>query len=419
VTRRHAAAAVAALAAFGLALRIWFLLDVTGASSLSGDGLEYVALGKGIANGHGFVNPFHAAGAPALPTAHKPPLYPLLLALVSLAGATGHIPYQLVSALVGTATVVVCALLANHLAGPRAAVLAAALGAVYPVFLVADASLRAESLYALCIALALLAAHRAWEQPTAWRLGQLGVIVGLATLTRGEGLLLLVLLAVPIVWIRGRPGRGFRLALVVAACLVTLAPWLIRCWITFDQPVLISTNSGDLVAGANCASVYSGNNLGSWSFACVTATKGGNEAQVAADLRRRGWDYARDHVQRWPAVVAARALRPWGLYDPGGEVVAKTYGEGRSETANWLGLVACWILLPLALFGMVALRRREQPLFIMAAPFAVVVFVSVTSYGILRFRAPADVALVVLGAVALDALLGRRLGGVGHESTVG
>jgi 4-amino-4-deoxy-L-arabinose transferase-like glycosyltransferase len=415
VTRRHALAAVAALAALGLVLRIWFLLDVTGASSLVGDGVEYVALGKGVADGYGFASPFQ----PDLPTAHKPPLYPLLLALVALFGATGHIPFQVISALVGTATVVVCALLANRVAGPRAAVVAAALGAVYPVFLVADASLRAESLYGLCIALALLAAYRAWEAPTVWRLAQLGVIVGLATLVRSEGLLLLVLLALPIVWIRGRPGRGWRLVLVAAACLVTLAPWLIRCWIAFDEPILISTNSGDVIAGANCADVYSGKNLGSWSFACVTEADGANEAEVAAELRRRGLDYARDHADRLPAVVAARALRPWGFYDPAGEVVAKTFGEGRSKTANWLGLAACWLLLALAVVGFLALRRRGQPLFILAAPFVLVLFVSVTSYGILRFRAPADVALVVLGGVAIDALLGRRLGGVRHERSVG
>jgi hypothetical protein len=418
VTRRQALATVAALAVFGLALRVWFLLDVTGDSSLVGDGLEYVALGRGIAHGHWFVNPFHAAGGPDLPTAHKPPLYPLVLALVALAGATGHVPFQLASALIGTATVAVCALLANRVAGPRAAVLAAAIGAVYPVFLVADASLRAESLYALCVALALLLAYRAWEEPTGWRLAQLGVIIGLATLARGEGVLLLLLLAVPIVWIRGRPGRAWRLGLVAAACLVTLSPWLIRCWIVFDQPVLISTNSGDLIAGANCARVYSGTNVGSWSFSCVTGAEGGNEAEVASRLRRRGWDYARDHAGRLPVVAAARALRPWGFYDPAGEVVAKTYGEGRSKTANWLGLAACWALVALALVGFVVLRRRAQPLFILAAPFALVLFVSVTSYGILRFRAPADVALVVLGGVALDALLGRRLGGVRHESTV-
>ena len=80
--------------------------------------------------------------------------------------------------------------------------------------------------------------------------------------------------------------------------------------------------------------------------------------------------------------------------------------------------------MALAVAGFVVLRRRGQPLFILLAPFALVLIVSVTSYGILRFRAPADVALVVLGAVALDALLGSRrsgaaLGGVRHELSVG
>jgi hypothetical protein len=219
-----------------------------------------------------------------------------------------------------------------------------------------------------------------------------------------------VLLGVPIALRGGGPGRVARLALVTAACLVTLAPWLIRCWIAFDQPVLISTNSGDLIAGANCANVYSGPHIGSWSFVCATGATGKNEADIAAKLRRRGVDYARDHAGRLPKVMFARALRPWGLYDPHGEVVGKTLGEGRSKTANWLALAACWALMALAAAAFVILRRRREPLFILAAPFALVLFVSVTSYGILRFRAPADVALVVLGAVALDALWARGRG---------
>jgi hypothetical protein len=192
---------------------------------------------------------------------------------------------------------------------------------------------------------------------------------------------------------------------------VTLAPWLIRCWIVFDEPVFISTNSGDLIAGANCADVYSGTHLGSWSFACATGATGANEAVVAAKLRDRGVNYARDHAGRLPVVAAARALRPWGFYNPDGEVSGKTLGEGRSKTANWVGLVACWALLALAVAGFVALRRRGQPLFILAAPFVLVLLVSVASYGILRFRAPADVALVVLGAVGIDALTAAIKGG--------
>jgi hypothetical protein len=410
MTLRRVLPAVVALAGLGLALRVWFSLDITGGSSMMGDGLEYLGLGHGIADGHGYVSPFTPPGTEAAASAHKPPLYPLLLAFVAWLGGTGHVPFQIASALVGTGTVVVCAVLANRIAGPRAAVLASAIGAAYPVFLVADASLRAESLYGLFIALALLAAYRAWERPSPWRLVQLGVIVGLATLTRSEGLALLVLLGVPIALRGGPPGRLVRLAAVTAACVVTLAPWLIRCWIAFDRPVLLSTNSGDLIAGANCAQVYSGPHIGSWSFACATGVTGKTEADIAAKLRRRGLDYAGDHTGRLPAVVFARALRPWGLYDSRGEVVGKTFGEGRSETANWVGLAACWALMVLAIAAFAVLRQRGQPLFILAAPFVLVLLVSVTSYGILRFRAPADVALVVLGAVALDALWTRARG---------
>jgi hypothetical protein len=303
--------------------------------------------------------------------------------------------------------VLVLAVLALRIAGMRAAVLAAGLGAVYPAFLVADASLRAESLYALCVSLTLLAAYRAWERPSVWRLLQLGVAVGLAALARSEGLLL-VLLALPIVWRRGPPGRAWRLALVVAACGVTLAPWLIRCWIVFDEPVAISTNYGDLIAGANCDATYFGPGLGSWAFKCALGERGEDEAEIARRLRARGLRYAREHADRLPPVVAARALRTWGLYDPGGEVRSKTLGEGGSETSNWLGLAVCWGFMLLAPAGLLVLRRRGQPLFILLAPFALVLFVSVTAYGILRFRAPADVALVVLGAVALDAFLESR-----------
>jgi hypothetical protein len=402
---------VGAIAALGHALRIWYLLTVAQDTPLLGDGFEYHGLAEMVAEGRGYVSPLPPPGEEPVPTAHKPPLYPLALALVSVLGGTGHVAHQVGSALLGTATLVVCALLALRLAGPRAAVLAAALGAVYPVFLVADASLRAESLFGLCVALALLAAHRAWEHPSAWRLCQLGVVVGLAALTRSEGLALVVLLGFPIAWRAGRPGRLRRLAVVTAACGVVLAPWLIRCWVVFDEPVAISTSYGDLIAGANCDATYSGSLLGSWAFECVTGATGENEAVIARRLRARGLEYAGDHLGRVPVVVAARALRPWGLYDPGGEVRSKTVGEGSNQTANWLGLATCWSLMLLAAVGFVVLRRRRQPLFVLAAPFALVLLLSVTAYGILRFRAPADVALVVLGAVAVDALVGSRRAG--------
>jgi hypothetical protein len=407
VRSRRLVLAIVSIAVLGLALRIVYALAVAQDSPLLGDGIEYHGLANVVADGRGYVSPLTAAGEPAIPTAHKPPLYPVTLAVVSWLGGTGYEAHQVASAVIGTATVVVCAFLALRLAGRRAALIAAGLGAFYPVFLVADASLRAESLFALLVALALLAAYRAWERPTTWRLIQLGAVIGLAALTRSEGLVLLVLLALPVVWRAGRPRRAAQLAVVAAACGLVLAPWLIRCWIVFDEPVAISTSYGDLLAGANCATTYHGEAIGAWDFNCVTGETGANEAEIARRLRARGLNYASDHAGRLPVVVAVRLLRPWGFYDPGGEVRSKTVGEGSNQTANWLGLACAWALLLLAVAGAVVLRRRGQPLFILLAPFALVLFLSATAYGILRFRAPADVALIVLGAVALDALLDR------------
>jgi 4-amino-4-deoxy-L-arabinose transferase-like glycosyltransferase len=399
--------ALAGIAAIGLALRIWYLLAVAGKAPLVGDGLEFHALANGLADGHGYVSPIVVPGQEAVATAHKPPLYPLSLAVVSAFGGTGYVAHQIASAVMGTGTVLVLGMLGARLAGRRAALLAAGLGALYPVFVATDASLRSDSLYTLLIALALLSAYRAWERPSPARLGQLGVVIALAALTRSEGLVLLVLLAAPIVWRRGE-GRWARLAVVAVACGLVLAPWLIRCWVVFDQPVAISTNSGDLLAGANCSATYSGPLLGSWAFDCVLGARGENEAVIADRLRARGLRYARDRAERLPAVVAVRSLRTWGLYKPASEIRLHAVGEGRDETASWIGLAALWCLIPLGAWGLVVLRRRGQPLFILLAPLVLVVMVSAGAYGILRFRAPADVALIVLASVALDALLSRR-----------
>src|SRR2546427_628085 len=84
------------------------------------------------------------------------------------------------------------ALAVRRVAGERVGLAAAAIAAVYPALFALDSTVRSESLYALLIALALLGAYRLVERPT-WRAAAaLGVAIGLAALTRGEGLLLLV-----------------------------------------------------------------------------------------------------------------------------------------------------------------------------------------------------------------------------------
>jgi 4-amino-4-deoxy-L-arabinose transferase-like glycosyltransferase len=399
--------AIAAVAILAFTVRLAYTLLVAKRTPLGGDAIEFELVGGAIAAGQGFVlNTFHG---PSYPTAHKPPLYPLLLGGLDKLGLSGYVAHQIFMDVVGTGTVILVMFLTRRLAGTRAAVIAGLIAAVYPAFLISDASLRAESLFAFLVAATLLAAHRAAERPSVARFALTGALVGLAAQARTEGLLLI---AIPVLVLAWRAGSGGRLRLggaAAAACVLVLAPWFVRCWIVFDQPVFISTNSGDLVAGANCPATYSGPLIGTWDPFCTAGKVSTNGAKASATLFHRGATYARHHTGRLPAVLTARALRTWGLFRPGQQLrIDQT--EGRNHRAGQIARFMCYLMIVLAAAGAVLLRRRGRPLLVILSPIVLVVFVSLTAYGVTRFRIAGDLTLVVLSAIALDALLARAPG---------
>ena len=393
---------LALIAAAGLAARLAYALLLVKSKPLLGDALEFHLQANLLADGKGYIQPFlYEATGTARASADKPPLYPFLEAGVSLLGGRTWAWHQLVGCLAGTGTVAVVGLVGRRAAGPRAGLIAAGLAAAYPLLVAADGSLRSESVYALCIALVLLAALAYREAPSARGAALLGVAVAAAALTRGEALVLLVLLALPLCGPR-------RAAVAALACVVVLAPWLARCWIVFDRPVLISTNVGGLLAGANCDATYHGALIGQWDFGCIPPPVHANEALEAERLRDRGLSYARHHAGRLPVVVAARLGRSFELFRPREQARQEAFFEGRNLRVEQAGVACYYALVLLAAYGVVVLRRRDGPWRILLAPVALVVFVTVISYGFTRLRVGAEPALVVLAAVALDAVAARR-----------
>jgi Dolichyl-phosphate-mannose-protein mannosyltransferase len=384
---------VGALAGAGLALRLVYVLLLSDDLRGEGDSRFYSEEANLLARGEGFADPL----APDEPTALHPPLLPLLLALPARLGANGYLAQRALLALLGVGTVIVVALLARRLAGDRAGVLAAALAAVYPVAIAADGALMPEALFGLLVTLALLAAFSYRDSATARRAALLGVLVGLATLTRGEGLLLLPLLALPLC-VRGR--HFAQLAVACAACVLVIAPWTVRNLVQFERPVLISANDGTVLAGANCGDVYSGRDIGSWQIGCVPP--GDPEESVAnAEYRERGLEYAGDNAGRLPVVTAARVARTFGLLQPIRQARA---AEGRADWIEIAGAFCFYALAALATGGALLLRRRGAAgLWIVLVPVGLVALVSMLGYGVPRFRHPADLALLALAAVALAA----------------
>jgi 4-amino-4-deoxy-L-arabinose transferase-like glycosyltransferase len=348
-----------------------------------------------LADGRGFIQPLLAQLGEARPTAAHPPFYSIVLAGPAELGLTGQLAQRLTGTVFGAGTVVVIALLARRLAGDRVALIAAALAAVYPILITADGALMSESLYGLLVGASLLAAYRVTDRPTVGRAILLGLLVGAAALTRGEALLLIFLVLIPVL---RRPG-GLRAAAVAClAMLIVLAPWTLRNWFAFDQFVLISTDAGAVFAGANCPATYYGSNLGGWDINCTTSYPGKNEAEETAQQLRDGLDYAGDHLSRLPAVAMARLARGWSFYQPW------QANPGRSSEVQGVGVAMYFVLLPLALYGLLLLRRRRAPIWLILVPVVMVSVTMIVVYGFLRFRQPAEISLVVLAAVALERL---------------
>lgn len=404
------AARLLTITAVGLAVRLVYALVVMHGRPIRGDGREFHLLANVLADAHAYVQPFlyFFAGHTEIPTAEKPPLYPLVLALPSAAGLDTNTAHQVVSCLMGAAGVLLIGLLGRRVGGDRVGVVAAAIAAVYPALAMLDFSLRSESLYVPLVALCLLAAYRLVDAPGRRSGLLLGLAVGLAALTRGEAILLLALLAVPALGLTPRP--RLRLAAAVAVgFLVVVGPWLARNWIVFDRPAAISTNEGGLIAGANCPSAYRSELIGTWAcFPVNDPAWGTNEAVISGHLRRRGIDYARDNAGRVPAVVGVRVLRVWDLWHPRRAAVLESGLGDRHLRAQQAAVAALYLLAPLAIVGLLLLRRRGQPLRILVAPFVLVTVVAAMTYGSTRFRAAAEVPLVVLAAVTLTHAWERR-----------
>lgn len=384
--------------AVALALRLAYVLAVVGGDPPAGDAIYYSAQAEMITRGEGFEHPFTGEAA-----ADHPPATAVLLALPSIGGGDPLFEQRLFMAVLGVAGVGAILALAVEVGGRRAGLLAGAAAAVHPGLWINDGLAMSETPTVLVTALVLLTGIR-WRARRApgWLLGLLG---GLAVLTRAELVLLVALIAVP--WGLSGPVRARlrRIAVVALVGALTLAPWTVRNLVRFEEPVLVSTNDGLTLLGANCDPSY-GDGLGFWHLQCARPVTG-DQSEVSATYREMALDYVGDHLDELPRVVAARLGRAWGVYRPTDQVFLNR-GEGRPEAASRAAMLAWWALAPIAVAGAVVLHRRRGPWWVLVAPAVTVTVTVVLTYGIPRFRLPAEVAALVLAAVALDHVLPAR-----------
>lgn len=397
--------------------RIWFAVVVAGAAVLRfvyvlgakrgeavvGDQIYYSAQAVTIANGKWFADPFIDGRF----AADHAPLTSLLLAPVSWSDSNPFLLQRLLMAGFGVLVVVGIGVLARWLFGRRLALIAAFIAAIYANLWMNDGLLMAETFAAAGVVAVLLAVYVYDLRRTVGWAVVVGIALGLAGLARAELLLLGPLVVVPLTLIDRAAWsvRIGRLAAAAAVSLLVVAPWVIRNLVRFEDTTVISTQDGLTLIGANCPNTYFGPGKGFWSLQCtdlVAIPPDADQSEASTLYRDFAIDFIGENRDEIPGVVAARLGRGLSLWQTDGMTFLNT-GEGRETWASNIGLWQYWILTPLAIFGWWRWPSAQPrwPAFVTAG---LSVLTIVAFYGIVRFRVPAEVVIVLGAAIALDSL---------------
>ncbi len=201
----------------------------------------YFATGQELASGRGFAEPFlwnyldEPSGLPHPSHLYWMPLATIIAAapmkVLGISFRAGQIPFVLLTA----SLPLLAARLALHLGlGERKAWLAGLLACVSGFYLPYFVTTETFSLYALLGSLALWSMAAAAERPGVIRWLTVGALVGLAHLTRADGIVLLAP-AMLAVWYGGRK-RAYAVVQVLAAYILVMAPWCGRNLVLFGSP---------------------------------------------------------------------------------------------------------------------------------------------------------------------------------------
>jgi 4-amino-4-deoxy-L-arabinose transferase-like glycosyltransferase len=401
----------------GLAVRVAFVLLEQRDLEFGGDARFYHEGANLLGDWKGFISPFEFDRGRTVQAAEHPPLYLLYLAIPSALRMTSTLTHLLWSCVLGAATIVLVGLLGRAVVSERVGIIAAALLAVLPDAWMSDGSLFAETAAMFTATLAVLLAYYCWRKPSWRRFAAVGAAIGGAALARSELGLLVVALLLPLGLLA--PGADVRrrlqwLGAGTLAAVIVVGPWVGFNLVRFREPVLLSSQSGPLLASANCDTTYYGRHLGFFWIACDRAIAereiepGLDQSERDSIYRREVLEYVRGHATRLPVVMAARAGRVLGVFRPGQQTTNDAFLGGYRIGLVRAALYSFQALGVVAIAGAVLLRRRRTgPVFPLVAPAAVVFVTVLVTYGLTRFRFAAEPTLIVLAAVAIDVAVTR------------
>jgi len=349
----------------------------------------------------------------------RTPGYPFFLAGLYTVFGVRLLPVQLVQCLLFAGTCWFAQDLGRRIFNPRAGLLAGLLCAVHPSLLRYVPDLHLETLLTFLFTLSIWLSARFFDKPS-WQRGiPLGIVWGMASLTKAVVLLYPAVFAV-LWWLNtrrraaraGQPAppltEALRVGVALAAMALTIAPWTIRNFVVTNHFVPITSGASDAV-------------LRSYVFSrteFITLRKPpytDAENEVNADFQRiceaqgTTWqkdDYETDKILN--KVAKERVLSDPAAYIKKSLTGVFTFWYQMTSLPNSLFAGAMALIgWSFAAVGLSRAFRERRPAWLVLAPIVYLNLFLAALLSLGRYSVPVWPCLVVLAAFGLDTLIAR------------
>lgn len=394
------------------AVRLLYNLQVAGHYTALHDSLTYETIAFNILHQQCYCL------LPHLATVDRAPLWPAMIAFIYKELDPHNFSVRYILCLIGSGTCGLIFLFAKDLFGRGSAIFAGVLAAIYPFLYVYDGWLYSESVYTFLLLAFCYTLYHLQRRPQ-WKLMALaGVLLGLISLTRPNGLLILglvILWAMIVGWrkiISWRAAAQSALTISLIS-LVLVLPWTIRNYSVTQAFVPVAVGDGKVMLGAYNDSILSrAYYLGTWiipseSSPAIAAQYPKNcagpcEVKRDSDYRMYAVQWIEAHLDSVPELLGLHFINIWQTVPQEADLAINRFPDQASSHFVVLMMeIITPIVFALAALGLWLTRRRWRELLFIYFMIGLTIGQCLILYGIPRFRAPIEPMLILLGTGAL------------------
>jgi 4-amino-4-deoxy-L-arabinose transferase-like glycosyltransferase len=286
----------------------------------SDDASFYSRYAWNLAQGNGFRGPEPGYDQDVL-SAYLPPGAPALYAIVYFCFGRNYAAVRIVLALIGAASVAMLFLLAKAVVGERAALVAAAVFAIYPSAIFYCDQLLTETLYVFFLILCLWLSIACFAPRPSWKTALIcGIAFGLAQLIRPTIFLLMPLLVLWGLFVLKSVKEKCLVFVIPIMAFATTVPWGLRNYSLYHQFILVAPRTWTEILGGNNPVVatdpkYAGyciwySQVPGWEHKFDGVSQVGREA-IAKQLAT---EWLSNNKDKWWYLIRSKFIRFWSPF---------------------------------------------------------------------------------------------------------